>query len=130
MKIMVGYDGTEESARALKLALKHAEAFGGSVFLVTALKQSSELDLKDIELAERLLRDAEFVCQKEKIHSEKHLIVNDMEPGESLVQFIKDNKIDETVIGVRRTSKVGKFLFGSTAQFVILESPCPVATVK
>ncbi len=130
MKIMVGYDGTDESKRALNFALKHAQAFDGKIFLVTALMQSSELDLKDIDLAERFLRDAEVICKEEKIPSERHLIVNDLEPGESLVQFTRDQNIDEAVIGIRKTSKVGKLLFGSTAQFLILESQCPVATVK
>ena len=130
MKIMVGYDGTDISKRGLKLAMKHAQAFNGEVFIVTALTQSADLELKDIEMAERLLRDAELLCTEQKVQSEKHLLVNDLEPGESLVQFTKDNKIDEVIVGVRRTSKVGKFLFGSTAQYVILESQCPVATVK
>ena len=130
MKIMVGYDGTEVSKRGLELAVKHAQAFNGKVFIVTALTQSSDLELKDIEMAERLLRDAELICAEKKIDSERHLLVNDLEPGESLIQFTKDHKIDEIILGVRRTSKVGKFLFGSTAQYVILEAQCPVATVK
>ena len=130
MKIMVGYDGTDVSKRGLELAIEHAKAFDGNVFIVTALTQSSDLELKDIEMAERLLRDAELTCTEQKIQSEKHLLVNDLEPGESLVQFSKDNKIDEIIVGVRRTSKVGKFLFGSTAQYVILEAQCPVATIK
>ena len=130
MKIMIGYDGSEESKRALDLAAKHAKAFKGTVFIVTAMKQESELELKDIERAERKLREAEIHCKKEKVPVEKHLVVNDMEPGETLVQFIKDHAIDEAVIGIRKTSKVGKFLFGSTAQYLVLESPCPVATVK
>jgi nucleotide-binding universal stress UspA family protein len=130
MKIMVGYDGTDVSKRCLELAMTHAKAFDGKVFIVTALTQSTDLELKDIEMAERLLRDAELLCTEQKIESEKHLLVNDLEPGESLVHFTKDNKIDEIIVGVRRTSKVGKFLFGSTAQYVILEAQCPVATVK
>ncbi|MBW1697498.1 MAG: universal stress protein [Deltaproteobacteria bacterium] len=130
MKIMIGYDGSEESKRALDLAIKHAKAFKGMVFIVTAMKQDPELELKDIERAEQNLREAELHCKKEKVPLEKHLVVNDMEPGETLVRFTENNDIDEAVIGIRKTSKVGKFLFGSTAQYMVLESPCPVATVK
>jgi nucleotide-binding universal stress UspA family protein len=38
--------------------------------------------------------------------------------------------MEEIIIGVRRRSKVGKLLFGSTAQYVILKAPCPVVSVR
>jgi nucleotide-binding universal stress UspA family protein len=47
-----------------------------------------------------------------------------------LVEFAGQNEIEEIVISVRRRSKVGKLLFGSTAQCVILTAPCPVVSVK
>jgi nucleotide-binding universal stress UspA family protein len=50
--------------------------------------------------------------------------------GEALVEFAKNYKVDEIIIGVRRRSKVGKFFLGSTTQYVILNAPCPVVTVK
>ena len=53
-----------------------------------------------------------------------------MEPGEDLVTFARENNVDEIIIGVRHRSKVGKLVFGSTAQYVILEAHCPVLTVK
>jgi nucleotide-binding universal stress UspA family protein len=53
-----------------------------------------------------------------------------LEPGEDLVQYAKEHAIDEIMIGVRRRSKVGKLVFGSTAQYVILEAHCPVLSVK
>jgi nucleotide-binding universal stress UspA family protein len=53
-----------------------------------------------------------------------------MSPGEDVVQFATDNEIDEIVIGVRRRSKVGKLLFGSNAQYIILQAECPVVAVK
>jgi nucleotide-binding universal stress UspA family protein len=33
-------------------------------------------------------------------------------------------------VGVKRRSKVGKLLMGSTAQYVVLQADCPVVTVK
>jgi nucleotide-binding universal stress UspA family protein len=53
-----------------------------------------------------------------------------MSPGEDLVRFIEENSMDLVVVGVKRRSKVGKLLMGSTAQYVILKSQCPVLTVK
>ena len=37
---------------------------------------------------------------------------------------------NEIIIGVRRRSKVGKLLFGSNAQYIILMAQCPVVAVK
>ena len=53
-----------------------------------------------------------------------------LESGEDLVQFAEQNKIDEIILGIRKRSKVGKLMFGSTAQYVILNAPCPVVSVK
>jgi nucleotide-binding universal stress UspA family protein len=50
--------------------------------------------------------------------------------GENLIWLAELSKIDEIIIGVRRRSKVGKLLMGSTAQYVILNAPCPVITIK
>jgi nucleotide-binding universal stress UspA family protein len=46
------------------------------------------------------------------------------------VQFAEENKIDLIVVGIRRRSRVQKLVFGSNAQYAILEAPCPVLTVK
>jgi nucleotide-binding universal stress UspA family protein len=51
-------------------------------------------------------------------------------PGEDLVEFATENKIDEIIVGIKKLSKVGKLLMGSTAQYVILEAECPVVSVK
>ncbi len=130
MKIMLCYDGSEEAKRALKLAQIHAKAFAGKIFAITAMKSTPELELKEIEQAERLLLDVEKDCNGKQIDCETLALVHDLATGESLVQYAKDKKMEELVIGIRKTSKVGKILFGSTAQYVILESECPVATIK
>ena len=66
----------------------------------------------------------------EGIACETHVLVRGLTPGEDIVDFAKDHKMDEIIIGIEKKSKVGKLFFGSNAQYIILESPCPVVSVK
>ena len=70
------------------------------------------------------------IFNRENLSYKTHLLLNDLSPGDQLVEFAERNNVDEIIIGVRRRSKVGKLIIGSTAQHVILNAPCPVVTVK
>ncbi len=133
MKILVGFDGSNTAKDALKLAMDHAKAFGAEVSVVRAITQRHEVkprEMDQMEEADRQLTEIKKQFDESDIPCSVHLLVKDLNPGETLAQFAHENKIDEIIIGVRRRSKVGKLVFGSTAQFVILEAPCPVVTVK
>ena len=129
-KIVVGYDGSNTSKAALDLARECAEAFSAKVYVIYSLVGGSETKVEEIKEAEGDLEYVQTYYDKEKIPCETHLLIRGLVPGEDIVQFAKDNAVDLIVLGVRRRSKVGKLMFGSTAQYVILESPCPVLTVK
>ena len=130
MKIMVGYDRSNVARAALELAKKHAKAFDAKVYVVRSLAQSREMKLEDIQEAEQELENIRRSFRDEGIACKTEAIVSSISPGEDLVQFAQDNEIDEIVIGVRRRSKVGKLLFGSNAQYIILMAQCPVVAVK
>ncbi len=130
MNILVGYDGSKVAADALKLAQKHAKAFDGKVFIVTSMVGGPEVLRDDFEKAERDLDFAKSAFKKEGIPCEARLSVRGLEPGEDLVQFAEENQIDQIIVGIRRRSRVQKLVFGSNAQYVILEAPCPVLSVK
>jgi nucleotide-binding universal stress UspA family protein len=130
MKILVGYDGTNSAKEALNLAKSHANAFGASIEVVTSMQKGTESDRNDIEQAERGLEYAKSLFEKADISCNTHLLIRGLSPGEDLVEFANENQIGEIVVGVKRRSKVGKLLMGSTAQYVILKADCPVVTVK
>jgi nucleotide-binding universal stress UspA family protein len=130
MNILVGYDGSKVAADALELAKKHAKAFDAKVFIVTSMVGGPEALREDFEKAEKDLNFAKIGFKKEEIPCETRLSVRGLEPGEDLVQFAEENKIDQIIVGIRRRSKVQKLVFGSNAQYVILEAPCPVLSVK
>jgi len=130
MKILVGYDGTNSAKEALNLAKSHAKVFGASVEVVTSMQKGTESERKLIEQAERGLAYAKSLFEEDGIACNTHLLIRGLSAGEDLVEFANENQIDHIVVGVKRRSKVGKLLMGSTAQYVILQAECPVITVK
>ena len=130
MNILVGYDGSKVAQDALKLAKKHAEKMGARIHVVTSMEGGPNVPRETFEKAERQLEEAKTGVRADNIACEAHLSVRGLQPGEDLVQYAEENQIDQIIIGVRQRSKVGKLIFGSTAQHVILEAPCPVVSVK
>jgi nucleotide-binding universal stress UspA family protein len=130
MKILVGYDGSNAAKAAMELALKSAQAFQATVSVVTSMVKGAEENQKEIEQAERGLEYAQSLFEKNNVVCKTHLLIRGMSPGEDLVKFAQDNGVDQIFVGVKRRSKVGKLLMGSTAQYVILNAPCPVVTIK
>jgi len=116
MKILVGYDGSNVAKAALELARKHAMVWGAKVDVVNCMAQNREIEYEDIrKVEENLEGEVHYILNSEKIPYETHLVISSLESGEDLVQFAEENKIDEIIIGIRKRSKVGKLVFGSTA---------------
>ena len=130
MKIMVAYDGTNAAKEALYLARKYAKALGASAEVVTSMRSGKENQKDAIDGFEQGLEWAKSVLENDGISCRTHLLIRGMSAGEDLVQFADENDLSAIFIGVRRRSKVGKMLMGSAAQYVILNAPCPVVTVK
>ena len=130
MKILVGYDGTNSAKEALNIARQHARAFEASVDIVTSMAKGTENEREEMDQAERGLEWAQTLFQEQGVSCRTHLLIRGHTPGEDLVEFAKEHQVDEIIVGIKRRSKVGKLLLGSTAQFVILGAHCPVVTVK
>jgi nucleotide-binding universal stress UspA family protein len=130
MKILLGYNGTSEAVRALEVALQHARAFNGTVDILISYKRGEESQIEELETAQKILEEIKTRFQKEGIQCKTHLIIQGQSPGEDIVDFAKRHGVNEIVIGIRKRSRVEKLLLGSTAQYVLLEAPCPVVGVK
>ncbi|HKK91749.1 MAG TPA: universal stress protein [Desulfobacteraceae bacterium] len=130
MKILVGYKGTNVGKDLLEIAVKHARAFEGDVLVMTSMPGGEQSTKKEIVQAEKNLEEAKAYFDSLGIKSNTHLLVRGFHAGEDIVHFARENSVDEIIMGVRSRSKVGKLIFGSTAQAVILQAPCPVLTVK
>lgn len=140
MNFMIGYDCNDAADKALKLAFEYAKVFGAKLHVVTSLVGGPEMPKSligtpeaqkyEVNEAEANIETAMTLYRQEGVQTEKHILVRSHTPGEDIVQFADKNKIDLIFIGVKGRSRVGKLLFGSNAQYVILEAKCPVITVK
>ena len=130
MKILVGYDGSNVSKEAVSLAVRHAETFKGEIIIAHSMVGGPEVPRKDFEIAENNIEQEKNRLRNNGIQCQALLSVRGLQAGEDLIQLAEEHKADEIIIGVRRRSKVGKLLFGSTAQYVILNASCPLVSVK
>lgn len=126
VKILVCFREGDKSL--LPLAAKHAEAFEGEVLVVTALVDEDCKDQKKINEAEKQLEYAKQFFDDKSIACKTNLIARGGTKAESLLEYANEKLVDEIIIGVKKRSKVGKLVFGSTAQYVILSASCPVVT--
>jgi nucleotide-binding universal stress UspA family protein len=130
MKILVGFDSSNVSREAITVAKQHADAFNAEIIIAQSMVGGPEVPRKDFEIAENNLEFEKTQLLDRNVACQSILSVRGLEAGEDLVQLAEEYQADEIIIGVRRRSKVGKLLFGSTAQYVILNAPCPVVSVK
>jgi nucleotide-binding universal stress UspA family protein len=130
MKILVGYDGSNFAKKALNLAKDHAKVFDAKVEVVSSILEGINQQIDVITQAEHGLEYARTFFEEDNISCKTHLLIRGLSPGEDLVRFAKENDINEIVLGRRRRSRIGKLLMGSTAQYVLLNAPCPVVTIS
>ena len=130
MKIVVAYEKDNASDTLLEMAVKHAKAFAGELLVVTSRIGGDKTERQEIIEAKKDLEEAKRYLIEAGVSCETHLLIRGFEAGEDLVMFAEEQNADQIIIGIKRRSKVGKFIFGSTAQIVILDAHCPVLSVK
>ena len=131
MKILVCYGDSQPSMKALQFSLTDEDISSVKFEIVRSVTRQEPLDHRDIEDAEKMLeKEIQSILNGKDIQYETHLLVSSNTTGENLIKFAEINKVDKIYVGVKKRSKAGKLLLGSTAQHVVLHAPCPVVTVK
>ena len=131
MKILVGYNGSGPCKKALALAKQHAAVWQGSIEVVQAITRKESLTYDKIQKTEQqLAQQVKHLLDGKRGSYETTLLVSTQSPAEQIVNFAETIHADEIIIGSKKRSKVGKFVLGSTTQFVVLNAPCPVVVVK
>lgn len=136
MKIVVGHHETPQGTAAMARAVTLAEdAPDSEVHLVRYAPLPAEEEDPQRYVAQRAKeqQDTEALVQgyrERGLTCEAHHVHDAHDAATAILQVAQQVGADLVVIGMRRRSRVGKLVFGSTAQTILLDSDCPVLSVK
>jgi nucleotide-binding universal stress UspA family protein len=139
-KLLVPLDGSDNSFRALDVAIFLAKKIGASIvgfYAVNVLPVTEaqvidpiSLQLEEKKYANEILKKAKSLCEGDAVHFSH--VISFGSPGYMIVKFIKnkDNGIDLVVIGSRGRGSMKEIFLGSVSNFVLHKSHIPVLIVK
>ncbi len=134
--ILVAYDDTEPSRRALDRAATLAEAFGSQV-LVTSIAplhySSPRLTLTVKERGEGLAAREEDMQQAKAILEERGIasdaLVARGDPASAIARLAEENDVDIVVVGTRELGSLQRLLGQSVSQAVSRRVRCDLLIV-
>jgi nucleotide-binding universal stress UspA family protein len=126
--IVVGYTPTPAGRAALSTATTEARKSDRPLVVVNtsrgdALDDPAFAQPADLDWVRATLEEAgvTFTIRQE---------VRGREAADELIDVLEEVEAELCVIGIRRRSAVGKMLLGSNAYRILMDSPCPVLTVR
>jgi nucleotide-binding universal stress UspA family protein len=133
--IVVGYDETEPSKRALARAAELAQAFGARIVvtsvarvLMPAARGMGGIDPVDpVELHEEELRHARTFFEERNVVAEYQAAAGD--PADAIVELAEHEKADLIVVGTREPGIIERLLGLSVSAAVARRAHCDVLIV-
>ena len=133
--ILLAYDGSKYSNRALLEAIKLAKASNGSLLILTVVDITDEFEAQAPGLTEKMtlkLRRqalaAEGKARAAKVKARAEVHTGDA--YEMIVAVAKKKKSDTIVMGSHGKTGLTRLLMGSVTSRVIGHAPCSVLVVK
>ena len=123
IRILVGYDGSLHSRKALTEATSIAKHFSGFIKVVNVYAKGKE---KEAEIA---VNEAKQNLEKENVKYEVSLVLGS-NPAKILGLIAKQENFELIVIGRRGLGSKMSFLLGSVSKQVVATAYCNVLVVK
>jgi nucleotide-binding universal stress UspA family protein len=142
-RIVVGTDGSETAAEAVRQAVDLAKIAGASLSIVSAYEPVPKRRLEgeqagapaDVqhEIGPRedvnlVLDAAAAVARKEGVEVQTHPV--EAEPAEAILNVAEETKADLIVVGNKGMTGARRFLLGSVPNNVSHHAPCSVIIVR
>jgi len=140
-KILVGYDGSEVSKRALEKAIELSKDFDAKLCVVGVVRpfefaaidfippeEIEEYEKEEMSKEEKYLKEAVELAEKAGIQVESKVMEG--EPAEELMTYADENGCDLIVVGYRGVGGFKRMLLGSTASNLVKYANQSVLIVK
>lgn len=133
-KIVVGYDGSEQSKRALERAAALGRS-GASVTVVTGVatgvhgpRSMGALDQDELRAHRELVDAARDQLKAQGIDA--HAVEGDGDPAEVILEAAKEVGADLVIVGTRGLNAAQRLVLGSVSTKVVHEAACDVLVVR
>jgi nucleotide-binding universal stress UspA family protein len=140
-KILVGVDGSKESADAVNYAMEIAKKENSELIAMTALQLPSfygwaaiespkEWNEKNKQDTQKLLDQISNTAKKNNVKIKTEILESPMSVDGSIVNHAEKEGVDLIVIGTRGRTGFTKRLLGSVALGVVTHAHCHVLVIK
>ena len=123
MRILVGYDASLQSKKALNEAITIAKAFSGYIKVIHVYGRGMK------EKAEGNVIEVREILNKEKGSYDVE-IIQGSDPAKTLEEIAKRETFDLIIVGSRGLGATVSMLLGSVSRQVISNAPCNVLVAK
>lgn len=143
MSIVAAVGDPSRDTPVVREGRKLAERLGEDLYVVLVMTSDEFVDLErtSIERTGRTVEREDIEAQAEEVASEiaETAIEDDFpyevaafvgEPVDELQRFSEEYDVEYLVIGGRKRSPIGKLVFGSTAQSILLNYDRPIVSVR
>jgi nucleotide-binding universal stress UspA family protein len=138
--IVVAFDGSEPSVRAVNVALDLASRFHSRVTLLsvvpppapayTGIATPPTVELEDMERPFLEAADLQKARLEKAGIPHVRVELRRGSPGREILQFLEDRPPDLLVIGARGLSELGRVFLGSVSDLVVHHAHCPILVVR
>lgn len=140
-RILFATDFSEGSSSALPHAVDMARKYGSKLYLVHVIFDvakttgwyvphvSMDEIYRDMEKSAKTELEKMFINEMRGFKDIEHVILKGI-PYEEIIRFAGDNSIDLIVLGTHGRKGIDRMLFGSTAEQIVRNAPCPVLSVR
>lgn len=135
-KVLLGYDGSASSDRALTFAIDLARTRGAELHVLSVVRplevgeevETTAVIEQSVRQSEKQLRTVHAKVSGQSVVAHYHVAVG--HPAEQIVRYAEGNGIDHIVVGHRGHGVFERWLLGSVARQVIAYAPCSVTVCR